>query len=255
MRFFTKDRQLTPSWSLVRPSIDLLKANIWQFLYLSFLPGLLLSVGFVIMGRSNPEAVATVSSGRQVAGTILAVVAGLWALLTYPGYVMMQLRAIRNQQVSIMENFKYGLGRLLPLIAMLVVLCVAILGGFMLLIVPGLLLLRGFYLAPYYLVERKLGPIAALKQSYQDSRPVTAWIWGLLGVIFCFGIVSGVLSAIPVIGAILSAAIGSLYSFAVPIRYTEVSAAPDTTGQDQSAPLPAAPVSPAPPTPPVTPLT
>ncbi len=49
MQIFRTDRPLTPSWSLVQPSIELVKKNIWPVVYLAFLPSLVTTVGLVLM--------------------------------------------------------------------------------------------------------------------------------------------------------------------------------------------------------------
>lgn len=219
MQIFTKERTLTPSWSLVAPSYKLLRDNLWQVAYLSFLPTLLLTVGLMMF---NDTTKLDFSTTRHQLGLAVSIIGGLWTLLAYPGFLYMQVHALRGKEMSPMESFKRGLPFLLPFIALSIVAGILIIGGFFLLIIPGLLLTRGFFLAAYYVVDGKLGPIAALKQSYRDSRPVTAWIWGIIGVELVFALISGTLGYLPVIGVIIGTTITYAYVFAPAIRYAEI---------------------------------
>lgn len=219
MRIFTKDKALTPSWSLVQPSIKLLRDNIWQALYLYLLPTLLLSVALVLVGVDPDQ---TVSDSQRAAGALLMLAAGLWTLLAYPGFLYMQLRAVEGEDIGAMEAFKKGFPHLMSFIGMSIIGGLLIAAGLLVFIVPGLLLIRGFYLAPYYVVDKNLGPVEALKQSYADSQPVTAWVWGIIGVELVFGLVSGIFSYIPVVGAIIGIAITAIPLFVGAIRYAEI---------------------------------
>lgn len=218
MRIFTKDKTLTPSWNLIQPSLKLLQDNIWQSLYLFLLPTLLLTVSFVLIG-TNPA--QPVPDSQRIAGLLLMLASGLWTLLAYPGFLYMQLRAVEGEDITATEAFKKGLPHLMSFIGVTIAASLLILSG-LIFIIPGLLLIRGFYLAPFYVVDKNLGPVEALKQSYSDSQPITAWIWGVIGLEVLFGILSGVFSYIPVIGAIVGIAITAIPLFVGALRYAEV---------------------------------
>jgi len=223
MRIFTSDRKLTPSWSLVEPSIALVKKYIWHVLYLSFLPGLLMLVALVLFGdvASGTESFTTVEP-RHAFGAGLFIVAIIWSLIAMPAFIYLQLKAVNGEVPSIVECYQKGIGYLLPLIGMYLVAAFLTLIALLAFIIPGLLLIRGFLLAPYYVVDKKMGPLEALKQSYRDSRSVTVYIWGVIGVTGVFAILGSILGIIPVIGSFLSLATGYIYIFSEPLRYVEV---------------------------------
>lgn len=218
MGIFNTERVLTPSWDLVKPSIELVKNNFWQIIYLSFIPGLLLFMGLTLLGEDPRQTPAT----QLGIGVLIAFTGGIWAMIVYPGYLYMQVKALEGKDISAWESIKFGLPRLPAVIAMSFVGAVLIILGFFALIVPGLLLIRGFVLAPYYVVDQKLGPIEALKKSYRDSVPVSGWIWGLIGVQIVIGIVASALGRLPFIGFLLSLGLSYLYVFAPAIRYAEI---------------------------------
>lgn len=220
MGVFNKERPLTPSWDLVKPSVKLLQTYFWQVAYLSFIPGLLITVGLTFMGVG--EKPVDLDASRMGLGALLAVIGGIWALLAIPGFTYLQLRAAEGQDVSAMESFRKGLPRLPAYIGMAIVAAILVLLGLVAVIIPGLLLIRGFLLAPYYLVGQNLGPIEALKKSYNESVHVSGWIWGLIGVQLVFGLVGSILGNLPVIGVVISLVISYLYVFAPALRYSEM---------------------------------
>lgn len=223
MAIFTKERQLTPSWDLVAPSVELLKKYIWHVLYLSFLPTLLTVVALTLFGGldGRVEPITTFELRHSV-GAILLVLSIIWALLAMPAFIYLQVEAIKGNMPSIMDCYRKGLRYLLPLIGMYILSTLLIVVGLIALIIPGLFLIRGFLLSPYYLVGKNLGPVEALKQSYQDSRKVSAYIWGVIGVTLLFSLMGSLFGLIPVVGTLLSQGIRYIYIFANPLRYGEV---------------------------------
>ncbi len=218
MRIFTHDKELAPSFDLVQPSIDFLRKYFWQTMYLSFIPSLLLTVAGVMIFDGN-----TLTTGSRLGtGVVIAVIAVLWTLLTAPGFAYLQTRAVAGEEVSTDEAFKAGLRKLVPYIVTSALGFILVLVGIILLIIPGLILYRAFYLSRYYVVDGNLGPIAALKQSYNDSQGVTAPLWGTIGVTVLFGLLGGMIGLLPLIGRALSLGINYLYIYAPALRYGEI---------------------------------
>lgn len=218
MQIFTHERQLTPSWQLVRPSIQLLKKYIWQTLYLGFLPALLLTAAAFVVPRPGADSF----SDMRPEGLILYAVALTWVLLTAPGFYRLQAQAIQGKEISTSDAFKQGLKRFFRFFATMILAVLAIVLGLILFIIPGLLLLRGFLLAPYYAVDADLSPVEALKQSYRDSRPVTAWLWGIIGVQAVFSLAANLFSVIVIIGPLLALITTFIYIYAPALRYGEI---------------------------------
>lgn len=218
MKLLSTDRKLTASWSLVRPSIELLKRNLEPVIYLSFLPALILTVGLVLIGNSKHFSFTT----RTDIGLIVTALAGLWALLSYPGYLHMQLRATAGKTTTLRQAYSYGLPLVLRLIGLSIVIAVITIIGFILLIIPGLICLRRYYLATYYLVDQKLSIRQAMSRSAADTKPVSGYIWGVLGVALVFGIIGSVLGLVPVAGRLLNLLLAYIYVFGPALRYREI---------------------------------
>lgn len=218
MRIFTHDRVLTPSWDLLAPSVELLKKNIWQVVYLAFIPGILLSVGLVMVGEWPYD----LSDSRTSMGAVILLIGALYSIISYPAYVYMLAKAAQGMELSIPQCLRAGLKRFFPLVGTGLLAGLAIICGFIALIVPGLILMRAFYLASYYVVDKDMGPIDALKQSWTDSQPVTIFIWGVIGVAIVFAIAGSIFGRIPAAGPIIAQAIALPYAFAPALRYSEI---------------------------------
>jgi hypothetical protein len=98
-----------------------------------------------------------------------------------------------------------------------VVMAILIIIGFVLLIVPGLLLIRRFFFAPYIMLDEKTGIRESLDKSAELSRLNTGAVWGVIGVMFLIGLAN----IIPIIGGLAAFAFGSLYSVAPALRYQQ----------------------------------
>lgn len=225
MKLFRTDYPLTPSFALIKPSLDLLRAQIWPVFYLLFLPSLTTVVGAVLMGDigANSDPSEFVLTERRAAGFLIVTAGLVWTLLTYPGALIMQLRAIRGEQPMALECFKAGMPYVLPLLWMNILRSLAVFFGLIALIVPGLFLLRSFYLGEYYLVDKKLGAVESLKHSRKDSLPNAGYIWGTIGVAILFGMLSNILGEIPVAGYLIAVAVVLLFAFGPALRYNEIS--------------------------------
>jgi uncharacterized membrane protein len=223
MQIFRKDTKMTPSWDLVQPSIKLLQDNIWPVFYLAFLPGLVATLGLVIMSANRTAGSQELNlDGRHLAGLGILVVGALLSMLVYPAVVYLQLRATRGEHPDALECLKNGLPFLFKMIGMSIITAIVIFFGIIAFIIPGLILLRALYLAPYFLIDQKLGPIEALKASYEASKPNAGYIWGVIGVIMVFGIFGSIVGKMPIVGPLLSLATGLLYAFAPALRYREI---------------------------------
>lgn len=98
--------------------------------------------------------------------------------------------------------------------------CVAVvvLAGFIAFIVPGVFLLRRYYLSQYYLVDKDLGVFEAMRLSAERSKKFANAIWGLLGVQLLISIVN----IIPGMGQLIGGVASLLYSYAPAVRYKQI---------------------------------
>lgn len=90
--------------------------------------------------------------------------------------------------------------------------------GFLLLIIPGLIVLRRYFLAPYILIDKDLSISQAMEESAKLTKPYSKAIWGVIGV----SVLLVFPSVIPVAGPIIAFLLGAAYSVAPALRYEEL---------------------------------
>ncbi|MBX3225987.1 MAG: hypothetical protein KIT84_29575 [Labilithrix sp.] len=113
------------------------------------------------------------------------------------GMTRAALRASRENTVTIGDFFSAG-GRFVSFLLMSLLRTLAVAFGFLLLIVPGVILSLGFFNAGFYVVDQGLGPIEALKRSWEstDGQKGQLFVFSLaelgitiLGILACcFGL-------------------------------------------------------------------
>lgn len=242
MKIFSKERALTPSWKLVKPCLDVLRANFTQVVYLYLLPSITLALGLLLLGSYDFQSTPT---SRQSQGMLITFVALFWVLLTTPGFIYLQYKAVTGRAVGAYQAFRTALPRIGALIVSALVLFAAAMVVFIAVTAPFaansqvtktaanltvavflvmlLFWLRYFALAPYYIVVRKAGPVEGLRSSYTETKGVSAWMWGTVGVLTVFTVPAMMISyKLPGIGDILSMLILLPYSFAFAFRFAEV---------------------------------
>ncbi len=90
--------------------------------------------------------------------------------------------------------------------------------GFILLIIPGFIMIRRYYLAPYVMLDKKTGIKESMDISAAMTKPHSGSIWRIIGVQFLFGLTN----IIPFIGGLIAFVLGALYSVAPALRYEEL---------------------------------
>lgn len=90
--------------------------------------------------------------------------------------------------------------------------------GLILFIVPGLIMLRRYFLAPYVMLDTRCGIKEAMERSAEMTKPYSKYIWGVIGVMFLIGL----LNVIPGVGWLVAFILGMFYSLAPALRYQEL---------------------------------
>jgi uncharacterized membrane protein len=85
------------------------------------------------------------------------------------GLIRLWLQVARGERPQFEVIFT-GIDRFLPLLGLSLLMAIAITLGFVLFIVPGVLLALAWSMAPFYLVDRNYGPVEALEASWEATR-------------------------------------------------------------------------------------
>lgn len=171
------------------------------------------SVDSSVSGADKPLGVGLAVMLVYLAMSVIVIIASA-------GMVVATISAARGKKTKFTEALKQGSKNFWRYFGLNVCISIVVLIGLVLLIVPGLFMLRRYFLAPYYLIDRKLGVFEAMEQSAAEAKRFGG-IWDMLGVIFLICL----LSFIPVIGTFVSLAFSVLYLCAPAIRYIQISKA------------------------------
>lgn len=208
------ERRLTPSWELVSPSFKLVRENYEAVIIIALLPALL------------AQYAALVGARNQGLGYSLLLAAALWQLINTPIAYYLQFKVVKNQKIDTVGCYRQGFHFWPKIILFEILFAIMTIAGLMLLIIPGLIIIRRYYLTPYYIINnKKLSILAAMKKSANETRPVSGYVWGVLGVIIVYGLAASLLSRIPLVGPILATLVTVIILFIPALRWQEVSPA------------------------------
>jgi len=90
--------------------------------------------------------------------------------------------------------------------------------GLILLIVPGLIMLRRYFLAPYVMIDKNCGIAEAMERSAAMTKPYSGSIWGIIVVMILIGFAN----IVPYVGGLLSLLAGLFYVCAPALRYQQL---------------------------------
>lgn len=223
MNIFATEKPMTPSWNLLTTSFKLLFRNFWLVFALTIAASIATSIEMPTYGE------VTQAELDMRGGLALLAFAGLvWSILFMPAWVYAQVQLSRGKSVTFGEAAREGFPRLWRVIGLYVLLGLIIIGGLLLFIVPGLIFIRRYCLAPYYLVDKDLPILESMHRSSAATRPISGYMWGVLLVNVVFGIIGSAFARPEVvIGVIIGTIVTFIYSFALPLRYAEIEHAAD----------------------------
>src|SRR5579863_819565 len=156
-----------------------------------------ISVGFANFGRAVTPGEAEARLGAGAITQLVTLVGGAFVLAAC---VKALSDAYLGQQTSVRGSLRFGLRRLLPLLALGIVYGIGQILGFILLIIPGIWLYAAWSVRVPALVIERAGPFRALGRS---RRLVKGRWWPTAGVLIVSAIMVSVISDI--VGAALGA--------------------------------------------------
>lgn len=205
---------MTGSWQLLPRGIVLLRQNAEQIIVLVLLPTLTIQLGAILLGRQF-------WLGLAVYGIGLA-----WTLVNTPVLYHFSINAARGKTMLAGEAYRQGLRFFGRVVVYELVFGVLVFVGLVLLIVPGLVLLRRYILGPYFIVDQDLAILNAAQASAARTAPIAGVIWATLGVMACVmvvaAIVSLVLGVVPALATLATTLVSLAGIFILPLRYVEI---------------------------------
>jgi MFS family permease len=171
-----------------------------------------------------------ISVGLIFLGAFLTMVLGMLsqAVVLYGAF-----QDMRGRRVNLPESLKVGLRRFFPIVGLAIIMSLGMMVGFILLIIPGLILFAMWFVATPACVVEQLGPFRSLGRSAQLTK---GHRWKVLGLFIVLLLISaliggGVSVVLRQLGSPILTAVGSLvwngvwgalYSIAVVVTYHDL---------------------------------
>lgn len=205
---------------LVKPSWEALKVNFGTLLIAVLMPlavAALAVVAIFVLGVASRTGGGALALGLTL---LLGLIALVLVVLLIPVFPLTLLKSVRGEKISFREAYEQGRPFVLRLIGIGILTALAVLGGFILLIIPGLIFTAWFALGAYVCIDENKGVVESMKRSKQL---VTGHVWEMWGMIALPSVV-GIINIIPVLGWIISTIFQVAYLPAQALRYDQLKA-------------------------------
>ena len=212
-----------PSWDAIRP-------NLGSLILLGLVVlGVIVAIGLVDVLVFLAVAKAGVGFTLFLVTALLGLI-GLVAIAAFiPVSTVAILESAKGNKITVSgvlsESFQYSL----PMIGTIILTALAVIGGLILFIIPGLIFAAWFSLASYAVVAEKKGPVDAMKRSKQL---VKGHVWEQFGLMSLYSAFS-ILNIIPILGQLVLLGLSVVYAAAPAIRYLQL-----VQVKDHNAPAP-----------------
>lgn len=223
--------QLTSAFSLFTKSKDLVLDNLSLFIPLYILPFIfqLLPAFTDNTATQNTNSIDASYLDKFSAASMVGLVGFGVAILFITILAMIFIQVmLYSLELKVSANKKTNFKKLwhdakhywLRLLGLGIVVGLLFVGGIVLLIVPALIVLRRYFLAPYYLIDKDLQIGDAMRMSANESKKYSGSVWGVIGV----SVLIGAVGIVPIFGPWISFVLMVLYSVAPALRYREIRA-------------------------------
>lgn len=177
----------------------------WQTLLALAIISMVVGAVFNNIGNQNP------GSAVAILASIVSFVISIYFTVAT---TIAELRSVDRQKVSFTESLSQSGSYFFSMLLASLFVIVLLVGSLMLLIVPFFFVLPRITLFPYYLVEKKLGPIESVKASWEGTKGQSGKVWGIIGVNILFALL-----IITIIGIPFALYFLFMYSTALPLLY------------------------------------
>lgn len=206
------------AFSLFSPSKDAVFNNPLAFFIIIFLPSFLSVVANAMDGNKSPF--FSLNSSQSEASQLLSMIGGLLSLVLLAPGIYIELKAAKGKAVSVSEALNNSMRYFWRLLGLVIVLAVVIGLGLIALIVPGIIFIQRYFLAPYFLVDKNLGIKQAMRASAAASKGNGMAVWSVIGVM----VLLSLSNLIPIFGGLIALVLVTLYTCAPAYRYYELTA-------------------------------
>ena len=194
--------------------------------------------------------VPTINSSNSLRAGVIVLVAtflsGILGILGQAVVVHGAFQDMRHRPVDFTESLKVGLSRFFPVLGLAILVMLGMWLGFMLLIIPGLILMVRWYIAAPACVVERIGPRASMKRSAELTK---GHRWKVFGAIILLYMGAGIATQVvttsfttmggPMLGLagslIAQSITGAFVAIFVVVTYYELRVAKEGVDIDQIA--------------------
>ncbi|HSX48084.1 MAG TPA: hypothetical protein VLF41_01075 [Candidatus Nanoarchaeia archaeon] len=208
-------------FAYIAPAWKALLLNLWTLIK----PGLAAVGIFAVLGIITAVGLAAVRGSSQAGFNISLFVLGALAVLAVialvilfiPYTIIIYLAGQRGQKLTFKEAFKECPKYSWRVLGGALLTGLAVIGGFILIIVPGFIFAAWFSLTSYIIVNENLGVVEAMKRSKALIKGHVVETWGLISI-------GSILGAIPIVnfvaGLISGQAVAARYFHLIELQKT-----------------------------------
>lgn len=207
-----KSTYITNPLQMIQPSANALGINIGT---LFALWGLLLSPALLIIPALIVGLVLKMNTIAFALGAVAVVAMIAISLLCIPAYTIILLASAKGEKVTLRSVLTQGRKYIWRLVGLGILTVLAVLGGIILFVIPGLVFIGWFALASYVLVSEDLGVVASMKRSRALVRGRVWEVWGLM-------VLANAANIIPFVGGLISFVLGILLMPSMAIKYLQL---------------------------------
>lgn len=189
------------AFGIFKSSRDVVRRNLSTFFALvlfAVIINMVLALFFPNEGDTN-------NATANLAGYLLSV----WPSTAI---VIAVLASLRDEAISATDALQEAVRFYLRTLALGILTLLITIISVLALVIPVFFVYPRIMLAPYFLVDRDLGPIEALKASWEETRGYSTKVWGVVAVNVLFGVLMFVLVGIYLVFMYLAAE-GLLYAY------------------------------------------
>lgn len=195
--------------------------NAMAFLLIIFMPSFLSLIGQILGTDGGATLSNTFSLNATSEASVahpLTTIGGLLSLLLLPAGIYIELLAAKGKAIDTWKSFTESLKYFWRLFGLFLLVGLIVICGLILFIVPGVIFIRRYFLAPYFLVDKDMKITDAMKASAEKTKGRPGAVWGIIGVSLLFVL----LGIVPIFGGLISLVMLTLYTCAPAIRYAEI---------------------------------
>jgi hypothetical protein len=202
---------------LWRPCWEVLRLNLPVFAFIALVPLVLfvLILALVIMPWLMTSSFTLINIISAAFLGLLLLAAGV---LLWPAMIITQIDSAKNKKVDFSQAVKQAVKVALPFLGLTILIGLITLLGFVLLLIPGFLAIFFLCMAPYIYIDKKVGVVAAIKQSYKLVKAN----WRLVFAVFIVNFAISFVSIVPFFGSIANIVLTIIYFCLPALIYMQI---------------------------------